>query len=89
MSSENTAAVAAAVAAAAAAAAVTSAVAAASEYPAEDATEEDAWSDRSRSTAALPRLATPHMQGLTLVHISSQPEPVLIIEATASIHFPA
>jgi hypothetical protein len=28
-------------------------------------------------------------QGLTLVHISAQPEPVLVIEATASVHFPA
>jgi len=28
-------------------------------------------------------------QGLTLVHISAQPEPVWFIEATASVHFSA
>jgi len=31
----------------------------------------------------------PEGQGLTLVHISAQPEPLSVIEATASLHFPA
>jgi hypothetical protein len=28
-------------------------------------------------------------QGLTLVHTSAQPEPISVIEAAASVHFPA
>jgi len=28
-------------------------------------------------------------QGLTLAHFSAQPEPVMVIEATAGVHFPA
>jgi hypothetical protein len=40
----------------------------------------------SRSPSHTPRCVR---QGLTLVHISAQPEPILVIEATASVHFPA